>query len=30
MPIKPDLLLVYQTSFVELKLIRIGSHSELF
>ncbi|BBB22634.1 plasmid stabilization system protein [Abyssogena phaseoliformis symbiont OG214] len=30
--IKPDLLLVYQTSFVELKLIRIDSppHSELF
>ncbi|MBW5291134.1 MAG: YafQ toxin protein [Candidatus Ruthia sp. Asou_11_S2] len=28
--IKPDLLLIYQTSSAELKLIRIGSHSELF
>lgn len=28
--IKPDLLLIYKTDKIELKLARIGSHSELF
>ncbi len=28
--IKPDLLLIYKTDHIELKLARIGSHSELF
>jgi len=28
--IKPDLLLIYKTSEIELQLARLGSHSELF
>ncbi len=28
--IKPDLLLIYKTTEIELQLARLGSHSELF
>lgn len=28
--IKPDLLLIYKTNTIQLKLARLGSHSELF